>query len=302
MEAFRRVKIDWRRKAFAYRVFDALPAGRTLYYLTQRYVTRAYPRELSVHSKWACEHARTFRDTYRGDLGAARLLEFGAGWDLFNNLVQWCYGVDHQLAIDIVSWARMDQINHAIRYLQSHPPPESVRLPGATLTSPFRLGLREHYGIEYLAPADARAVPLEAGGIDLICTTSVLEHIPAPALTAILQECHRVCSSRSVMSHVIDYTDHYAHADPAITIYNFLRFSEQEWRRFNPDLHFQNRLRHFEYGEMFRAAGFVPVRERAITDDGSDRVIATIPLSDRFRRMEAAQLLPRTAHWVLQKA
>lgn len=53
---------------------------------------------------------------------------------------------------------------------------------------------------------------------------------------------------------------------------------------------------------MFRAAGFVPVRERAITDDGSDRVIATIPLSDRFRRMEAAQLLPRTAHWVLQKA
>lgn len=301
MEAFRKVRIDWRRKAVAFRAFNTLPGGRRLYYLTQRYVTRTFPRNLADHSKWPIEHARIFRESYVGDIGRARLFEFGVGWDLHNNLVQWCYGVNHQIVVDIVRWARVDQINHAIRFLQHNPPPGFARLPEIPLTAPFESPLASVYGIRYVAPADARCTGIDDGAIDLMCTTSVLEHIPVAPLQDILRECHRICSRRGVMSHVIDYTDHYAHSDASINIYNFLRFSDEEWKRFNPDIHYQNRLRHFEYGDLFRKAGFVPVAEKAIQSENSEQLLAEILLWDRFRAMTVEQLLPRTGHWVLQK-
>ena len=297
--AFRHVRIDWRRKALAFRLFGVLPGGRSLYYLTQRYVTRTFPRDLSFHIDWAVEHARTFKEHYRGDLGSARLFEFGAGWDLFNNLVQWCYGVNRQLVVDIVRWARADQINHARAYLRAHPPPGCVRLPEAPVTEPIDRSLLEAYGIEYRAPADARRIPIGDGGVDLISTTSVLEHIPLPSLEAILRDCHRAASPGSISSHVIDYTDHYAHSDAAIGEHNFLRFTDDEWRRYNPDLHYQNRLRHFEYGRLVESAGFTVLAEDAIASADAAQGLDTVPRVGRFSMMTTAQLTPRTGHWVL---
>lgn len=302
MQAFRRVKMDWRRKAAAFRLFDTLPGGRRLYYLTQRYVTRSFPRNLADHTRWAVAHARTFRARFDGRLEQAHLFEFGAGWDLFNSLVQWCYGVDRQTIVDIEHWARADQINHAIRHLQAHPPPDSIRVPATQLTVPFEAGLQRAYGIRYLAPADARRTDLADGSVDLICTTSVLEHVPRAALAEIMRESRRVCHARSIVSHVVDYSDHFAHADPQITLYNFLRFPDGEWQRYNPDIHYQNRMRHFEYGELFREAGFDASVAELLQPDDWRRLLDGVPLADRFRGMAPEQLAPRAAHWVLQPA
>ncbi len=65
----------------------------------------------------------------------------------------------------------------------------------------------------------------------------------------------------SFMSHVIDYSDHYAHGNAAMSPYNFLRYSEQAWRRYNPDGHFQNRWRHADYRRLFEELGFRVVHE-----------------------------------------
>ena len=245
-------------------------------------------------------HAAAFRRWWGPDLSGACLYEFGAGWDLFNNVVQWCCGVNRQLVIDLRRWARPDQINHAIRYLRDHPPAEAVRLPEHFVTPAFDADLRRWYGIEYHAPADARHTPFPDDSIDLVCTTSVLEHVPAAALEAILQETSRLCGPRAISSHVVDYSDHYAHADPAITIHNFLRFSEEEWRPYNPDLHSQNRLRHHEYGELFQRTGFEPLDVHAVTPPDAEALLAAVPLHERFQRMPAASLAVRTGHWVLK--
>ena len=148
MPAPRRTRIPWRRKALAFHLFDVLPGGRSLYYLTQRYVTRAFPRPLAEYTRWPVEHARVFLDRDDGEIGRARLFEFGAGWDLFNNLVQWCYGINHQTVVDVVRWARVDQINHAIRHLPAHPPPEARRVPEPVLTEPFDGQLSRLSGID----------------------------------------------------------------------------------------------------------------------------------------------------------
>lgn len=301
MKAFRRFKLDWKKKAAAFRVFNTLPGGERLYYLTQRYVTRTLPRNLAEHTRWQVEHALTFRRFFQGDIAAARLFEFGAGVDLHSSLVQWCYGVNDQIVVDISRLARPDLINLAVRHLRENPPPGSQRVPERVLTGALDDALLRYYGIRYLAPADARHTGLENGSVDLVCTTSVLEHIPAVTLAEILRECRRLCSDRSVVSHVVDYTDHYAHSDTSINIYNFMRFSEADWTRYNPAIHYQNRLRHCEYAELFKNAGFVPLAETAVQpDDGAD-LIAAVPLSERFRERTQDQLLPRTGHWVLAR-
>jgi hypothetical protein len=299
VHAFRKVKVDWRKKALAFRAFDALPGGQHLYYLTQRYVTRTIPRNLGTHGKWLFEHARVFRQHYGDDLSKARLFEFGAGLDLFSNFVQWCYGVNDQVVVDIRRWVRVELVNQVIAYLKENPPPGGLRVPEIALQHPLEARLRRLYGIQYTAPADARRTGLEDGSIDLMCTTSVLEHVPVGALTEIFREAHRICHTKSVNSHVVDYTDHYAHSDATIGIYNFLRFTDDEWQRFNPAIHYQNRLRHADYGELFRAQGFCVRFEKAIAPDDSESLLSGVPLAGRFRDMPPTALLPRTGHWVL---
>ena len=296
----RRFRLGWKRKAAAFRVFDALPGGERLYYLTQRHVTRTFPRDLSEHDSWQIEHARTFARFFAGDIRRARLFEFGAGWDLHSNLVQWCFGIDHQVVVDVKRLARLELVNHAIDHLRRNRPAGALRVPAERIDAPLEESLRRTFGIRYLAPLDARSTGLDAGRVDLICTTSVLEHIPPDALRAIMRECHRIASRDAVMSHVVDYTDHYAHSDPQISEYNFLQYSDREWDRFNPSIHYQNRLRHAEYGGIFKEAGFVPLHERAITPEGSDG-LQGLTLSDRFRGIPDEQLLVRTGYWVLSK-
>ena len=44
---------------------------------------------------------------------------------------------------------------------------------------------------------------------------------------------------QGLIRHVIDYSDHYAHADANINEFNYLRFDERQWKKFNPGIHFQ---------------------------------------------------------------
>src|SRR5262249_3214776 len=86
---------DWRLKALAFRVLEHLPMQQTAYKMLQRHVTRSYPREHSPTRETSASHqhhVRAFRERF-GPLDAARLFEFGAGWDLYGNLVFWSLGI-----------------------------------------------------------------------------------------------------------------------------------------------------------------------------------------------------------------
>ena len=262
MQAFRKFKMNWKAKAFAFNTFDRMPLGREAYYFVQRHVTKTVPRVLSptaYTARWFLEHSKVLEHHSLGrGLGAMSLFEFGAGWDLYGNCVAWCLGVERQTVYDLTRWAKPDQINIVLKHLQNEPPPGAVRVPAAMLptSGPFEAGLKRSYGISYVAPNDAGATGLPSGSFDVVCTTSVLEHIPPDQIARIMKECHRLLPSGAVMSHVVDYSDHFAHSDPMITPYNFLSMDDKTWRRFNPGIHFQSRLRHSDYAKLFETAGF----------------------------------------------
>ena len=54
------------------------------------------------------------------------------------------------------------------------------------------------------------------------------------------------------MSHFIDMSDHFAHFDHHISIYNFLKFSAKRWRFLENSIQPQNRLRFKDYKKMYQ--------------------------------------------------
>src|SRR4029078_511022 len=78
---------------------------------------------------------------------------------------------------------------------------------------------------------DARSLSLADNSIDLVNSNNTFEHIYPEILIPILKDFKRVVKKDGVMSHFIDMSDHFAHFDKSINIYNFLRFTDAQWNR-----------------------------------------------------------------------
>ena len=107
-----------------------------------------------------------------------------------------------------------------------------------------------------LIVGDARKINLEDNSIDFICSNNVFEHIYPEILSPILSEFGRVLKADGVMSHFIDMSDHFAHSDNSISIYNYLKFSDSYWRWIDNSVQPQNRMRIDQYSSIFKELNF----------------------------------------------
>lgn len=276
--------MNWRQKALVFRLLGSIPGRDRIHYLLQKHVTKSIPRPASTYPRYMGESMAQLRilqpqsaeqkETY---------FEFGAGWDLFHNLVLFCFGVEQQLLIDLTAHMHPDLVNAVISNLQRSPPPGALRLPTRPLGSRPLTELREWYGITYLAPADACKVPLDSCSVAMAGTTNTLEHIPFSELPAIMTELRRLCASHARIAMQVDYSDHYSHSDPSISPYNFLQFGEADWRRYNTHFHFQNRRRHSDYRKLFTTCGFSIVGEEIYRPAAWEAQLDAITLHQDFR-------------------
>ncbi len=277
MRARTRLRLKWKQKAALFRLFSLLPGGGDSFqYFLRRKITRSLPR-----SPEACDKAlelvlKHMRNLYGGGPPQGLYYEFGAGWDSFQNIALYCHGVDRQLLIDIMPLLRRELANDAVSYFGSAKNDSLIRQSPGPLGSDFRADLARFYGIDYQAPSDAQKVSLPDGSVRAIATTNTLEHIPFPVLRNIMRECRRLCAPDARLSMRIDYSDHYAHIDRAITPFNFLQFSTEEWARYNLTNHYQNRGRHPDYLNLFRDAGFEVVSEEVTRPPGWRELLRSV--------------------------
>lgn len=247
--------MNWKLKGLAQSALSRLPYAGTINYWGQKYITRAHNPAPVVQDR--LDKARWFLRRYRehggDDPGVSQFFEFGAGWDLAGPLSMYSLGVNRQQVVDITPCARLELVNGVIAELNRRAA-ELPRPPGAPLESLDQL--EERFGIRYRAPADARSTSLAGASVDCVVSTYTMEHIPEPDLRAILAESLRILKPGGLVLSLIDYQDHYSYRDPAISVYNFLQYSEWQWRWFNSSLHYQNRLRHSQYQRLFTEAGF----------------------------------------------
>lgn len=294
-------------------VVSRLPRSASINLWLQRHVTRTIPvgegplragaREAREHLAAHAEHA-----VDPPLLAEATFLEFGAGSDLRHALMTAGKGVGRQIVIDVEPLARLDLVDRAgagLIEISTIEPEVADALRAARVRAAGSTDLDEHlaaFGIEYRAPADARATGLPAGSVDCVTSTTALEHIPPADIAAILAECRRILRPGGVASFIIDLSDHCSHGDASITPYNFLRYAETAWERwFCTPLTFQNRLRHSEYVELFEASGLevVKAEPREVTDEMRAQ-LRSVPLAEPFASMPEDDLVIIGSHVVLR--
>jgi|SRR3972149_5430940 len=300
--------MNWKYKALLQHVFSTIPCGERFNYIFQRCVTKSLPMSdekfvsIVLSTK---EHIEFINKYCHKSIREATFYEFGVGWDIIIPLTFYAFGVERQILVDIRDLLRFTLVNDTVRKFQRMS--TQLELPRKlevvlSKECTFPSSLNEYYGIQYIAPCDARNTGLGSGSIDFITSTNTLEHIPHQDIEGILRESHRLLKDDGLMSFRIDYKDHYSYFDRNISIYNFLQYSDKKWSLFNPKLHYQNRLRHKDYLYLFNKMGFSIVDEQVKRGNTFDlEIIEQLPIDDRFKSYSTDELAVREAHVVLKK-
>lgn len=244
--------MHWKLKAAAFKALDLVPFGTQAHFLSQRYLTRTWPRPhhwLTPYVGVAATVLDAFRHHGPGDASSATFLEIGAGRDLAAPIALRLMGAGRVIAVDIQRIAKLDLINHAAAVIAS----ELGKL-APVFSSWAEL---EAFGILYSAPHDlVRRPPSEP--IDAFISNEVLEHIPPAALQEVLIAARSALKPGGLSIHSIDYSDHYAR-DGGVSRYSFLMYSDADWSRYNSGLNYVNRLRHSDYLAMHENAGLAVI-------------------------------------------
>jgi SAM-dependent methyltransferase len=294
---------NWRYKAALQQLFSAVPQGHRLNFAFQR-LTGGLPisdRSLRASIELGEHHMAMLTTHGRMDPVSATFYEFGAGWDLHMPQILAALGAGRQLVVDIRRLVVDDLVlDLACRLHDWSPAPDGWSPVAPDLGE----SASEHLvrsNIVYRAPCDARATGLPTGSVDYITSTNTLEHIDEASLGAILAECRRILRPDGVMSFQVDYQDHWSYFDSTIDVFNYLEYDDHKWRRYNPDLHYQNRLRHPDYLRLYQQAGFETVTEERLGGGPDDvSAVAAHDLDARFSSSDPADIAVRGSKVVLR--
>jgi SAM-dependent methyltransferase len=269
------LRLPWRAKALIQRFLGAVPRGVELHYLLQRIGggLAHFDRECDVKvDDWRLMVSQL--RAAKVDLATATFLEVGTGWYPTFPLCLYLAGASRVLTLDVTRHLRPEMVRRLVARLAHHVPVIArasgaseidVEARRAALSRALGRGATLHDAtwevVDYRAPADAADTSLDAGSVDVVFSNSVLEHVTSDALHALFREAWRVLRMGGVMFHSVNCGDHYAHIDASIDQLHYLKYSEQQWARWNNAFLYQNRLRGVDFTEAAREAGFAIERD-----------------------------------------
>lgn len=295
----------WMLKAVAQKLIAFFPQREKINYLFQKYVTKGVELTdtyFDFKLTHARDHLQYFRQYGQIPLAQATVLELGLGWYPIVPIALYLSGVDRIISIDIQDWMTNESQLTTIRkfqewrergQLQAYLPEIDEQRWANMLalteksTAPSLEKISQAIHLEPLLQ-DARATNFSESSIDYICSNNTFEHIPGAVLIDILQEFKRILKPNGVMSHFVDLSDHFAHFDSNINIYNFLRFSEKQWQWIDNRIQPQNRLRWPDYLQLYAELD-IPVTDQEIRP-GDLTLLAEVPLAEQYQLYEPEEL------------
>jgi SAM-dependent methyltransferase len=302
--------MNWRRKARIQSIIARLPLSNAIYFALQR-TCGSLRRGCTTPREWleAAAQLVAWAAGAGRNVTGARFLEVGTGRNVNIPLALWLWGARSVTTVDLNPYLSRTLVFESLAYLCAHET-EVTQLFGARAdTEEFRVRfaqLRSFSGdlksllrltnVEYLAPTDAAQLPLPDHSFDFHISYAVFEHIPAESITPILNEARRLLAPGGLLIHVIDPSDHFAHDDPTITAINFLQFDERAWQQLAGNrFMYHNRLRSFEYLDLFARAGMRVLHKAETSDEPSLRALQNgFPLHQRFRHIPPEVLAVRS--------
>ena len=247
--------MNWKLKAKAFRMLSAVPFGRQVHYVVQRYVTKSLPRSDAAIAEYLEMARRVKREIEAAGVIAfqgARLLEIGAGRDFATAIALRMLGAGSVTCVDITHMARPILVAAAARRIAA-----LLGQPDPGLDDWRKI---KSFGITYLAPTLLQHAEIAKASIDCFYTVATLEHIPPSDLEDVLAYSSKLLSPGGLSVHIVDYTDHYARHGNGLPLFNFLTFDEGSWKPYNSDYQYVNRLRHSQVLGMFERTGMKILR------------------------------------------
>ncbi|WP_116107704.1 class I SAM-dependent methyltransferase [Lewinella sp. IMCC34191] len=294
----------WVLKAVVQKAISYLPYKERINFFFQKYVTKGVELDdehFGYKLEAARDHLRFYNKYATVPMAEATALELGTGWYPIVPTLLYLAGFDRVVSVDIRSWMTVDRQLIALRrILAYHADGRLARF--VPDIRPDRLANLQRLSVDPPADIaafnaaihldarimDARQLAFDDDTFDLICSNNTFEHVYPDVLRGILLEFKRVWKSGGVMSHFVDLSDHFAHMDDRITIYNFLRFSAKEWARIDNDIQPQNRLRWPDYVHMYRDVG-LPIREEEVRT-GDQTALSRVPVHPEFAHLSPEAL------------
>lgn len=302
----------WKLKAIVQKCISFMPKREKVNYLFQKHVTHGVEL-FDEHFGFKVDHARDHIDYFRkyGNTGPEmKIMELGTGWYPIIPMFMFLTKTGKVTSVDIQSWMNRDRqiitINKFFEWYNKgwlddkfkdidkdrlqqlehvHKNPDTYSMED----------INELIGLTTLLK-DARNTGLEERSMDMICSNNTFEHIEGDVLKGILIEYKRIIKSGGVMSHFIDMSDHFAHFDKKITVYNFLKYSTKSWSMIDNKIQPQNRFRHKDYLKMYKELD-IPVTEEKI-EDGNSETLALVNVHPEFKDYSQEQLAITHAYLV----
>jgi SAM-dependent methyltransferase len=296
--------MHWRLKGAIQKALGYVPFGERLHYEFQRRAggLRRFDDEL----------ARKI-DDWRlmvGHLGSvgmpvsgARFFEMGTGWYPTFPFCLYLGGAKSVITVDLHRYLKRDLTLRMTEALTRFLPviAEATGRPECELSQQYRelaAAIRQNASVEeatkgvvmYHAPSDASATGLPAASLDVVFSNSVLEHVPPEVIERCFSEARRILCAGGVMFHSVNCGDHYAYVDPNVHQLHYLRYSDAEWRMWNNEFLYQNRLRAIDFVDMARATGFAIEVDTSRPHPMRLQQLDTITVNPQFARYTREQL------------
>ena len=296
--------MNWRMKGAIQKVLGVVPARDQLHFRLQRHLgaLRHLAKELEAKIEDWTLMAGHLRDA-KMPISGTRFVEMGTGWYPTFPLCLYLGGAARVDTIDLNRYLRKDLTLEAATLLESRVPaiaeqagrPEAdVRAAYKELIGALRRGatVEEATGgvVRYRAPGDAAATGLPNGSVDVVFSNSVLEHVRGDVIDRCFDEAMRILRPGGVIFHSVNCGDHYAYVDRSINQLNYLRYSDDEWEKWNNRFLYQNRLRSNDFVVMAKRAGFAIELDTSRPHPTRLAQLAEIKVHPRFASYSEPQL------------
>jgi cyclopropane fatty-acyl-phospholipid synthase-like methyltransferase len=260
--------------AAALKLFSVSPQTKQVYRSLgntvgqKRRIQRGLDRSRIDRAKRILELCEKYSVIQVGD----RLLEIGTGWIHWEStILRLFYDVEITL-FDVWDNRHLAAYKHYCKQLERVIDDElemdtarSERVHGLLQAISKASSFDEIYnlmGFRYVINPNGTLEQFEEESFSLIFSCNVLEHVDKGILPGFIQDFYRLLRPGTYSIHQIDPGDHLAYYDTHASIKNYLRYSDQVWRRyFQNDVQYFNRVQRPQWLELFQKSGFEMVEE-----------------------------------------
>jgi hypothetical protein len=289
--------MDWQLKVWLQRGLSTLPpwAGDPVYHCLQ--TLNGLAPEVSENAAFLRRVEQFLASAGTPGLKGKRVVELGSGWYPVLPFLLLEAGARDVITVDLNRHYSVRRIREAAAAVLPHtahgPAREALRGSAASGRLPEAVRYYPRTGIQSLAPEVLK-------GTDLALSRFVLEHVRPEDLEEIQSASHRWMNPDGLWIHAVSSSDHRAHSDSSLHLVDFLRYSEEEWRKLGGNRYaYHNRLRLPQYRQLFERVGWRVVLEESNSPADAMAALPDVPVHPDFRHFRPEDLVAGSLWFVL---